>query len=139
MKTIPCALIVLCAVCLQVEAQTIGITNYIPEYHYIPALCTNAGSTGLNTNFAWACIPVDQLSETTAAQAGATNAASDIRALMYGIDEDVYDAYSALAATNKPAKWTVSETPFIESGLNFRMTYGMNVYLSIDTHSVQSE
>lgn len=85
------------------------ITNYFPGY-----ICTTSGwqtvsESGLSTNVVYACFPISALPAATAAALAPTGTASDVRILLYAINDAAYTNYTALASTNRPANMTLGK------------------------------
>ena len=93
-------------------------TNYFAGYSYVPAAFTNAGDTGLSTGTGYIAFKVTNLVDLATNQADHASASSDVRAVLYGICERYYLAYTA--STNKP-------TTAISKGQHFDTVSNTNV------------
>ncbi len=95
-------------------AVDVTVTNWFGGYVMKSAATFDAGDTGLATNVAYACFPLSVLTGTT--EATGTN---DVRAVVWGMLDHLYDAFQAVDATNRPANLTVDEDVVISvSGTN---------------------
>ena len=117
MTTIRLSIIAAIALTASVRAEPITvITNYFPGYVLVTNGWTTAEESGLSNGIAYVAIP---LSVVTNATVGgfryaipdtalvADGAASDIRLLLYGINDAAYTAYDATASTNRPSNATL--------------------------------
>lgn len=105
MKTLHlAALAIFAAVSIQAAAINV-ITNYFPGYVF----ATNGWTASVDGVF----IPFSVLTNgtmpvLTAANSVADGAASDVRALLFAINDQAYTVYNATTSTNRPENTTVS-------------------------------
>ena len=117
------AILALLTAALCARAADNVTTNYFPGYQYIPGTNTDVGTTAIATGTAYVVFPLAGLTDLTEAQASET--AGDVRAVMYGILQTYYAAYTA--STNKS-----QSTATLTQGYSTSTT---NVYLDT-THSI---
>ena len=89
-----------------------AITNYFPSYVSVGADGTfpNIGTTGLTTGKVYACFCLDDFSSIATNEVSDTNATSDVREILYGIDDVFYTAVQILTSTNRPTQYTVKKS-----------------------------
>jgi hypothetical protein len=89
------------------------ITNYFAGYVCVTNGWATVGDSGLTPGTAYACIPFASLPAAAAPALVATGTNSDIRVLLYAINDAAYVTYENLATTNRPANalFTRSTTP----------------------------
>jgi len=85
---------------------------------------TTAENSGLATNTAYVCIPLSSLPALTAAAAAASGTNSDIRALLYAINDQAATAYDATVSTNRPTNMDVTKTATL-IGSDYDVTHKM--------------
>jgi hypothetical protein len=85
-------------------------SNYFSSVVVVPAASTNAGDTGLSTNTAYFAVPLASLTGVT------TGNVSDVRAVMYGVAQTYYTAYSA--STNKADSRISRNARYAAAGTN---------------------
>ena len=103
------ALILVMAASLAYAAPDTTITTYYTGYKLVASTNSASGTTGLAISTAYACFPVSVLTYCTEAEASHTNAATDVRALIFSINKVLNDAVDALASTNKFAYFLLSD------------------------------
>ena len=88
------------------------ITNYYPSYISVGADGTfpDTGSSGLTSGKVYACFCLDDFSTIATNEVSGTNATSDIRQILYGLDDVFYTAVQELTSTNRPAQYTVKKS-----------------------------
>jgi len=123
MKRTVTAVAVLAAVLLagKAEAIDVTITNWIPNYQYIASTNSNVGTTGIETNTAYVCFPLTDISLATN---DAAEASGDIRELIYRLVEYWHGQFEAAASTNRPTKLLISESGTYVGGTNSQLTIG---------------
>jgi hypothetical protein len=124
MRAAVVALTVLLAGAAGARAADMSVTNFISGYRLVPSTAADAGDTTLATGTAYAAFPLAALPAVTEAQAGATNATSDIRALAYALADAIYNAIAAKDSTNQPTQFTA------QKGVSTTVS-GTNVTVSI--------
>jgi hypothetical protein len=110
------AAIIVAAIILTGAAARAGdnvISNYYPGYVYVPATCTNAGTTGLTVSNAYLCIPATLLDVTATEAATATG---DVRAVVYGFNQQFYTARQA--SSNQTVTTITRGAAYAASGTN---------------------
>jgi hypothetical protein len=123
MKTIRItALAIFAAISIQAAPITV-ITNYFAGYVFVTNGWTTAEDSGLSTNTAYVAIPLASLPALTASAAVADGTNSDIRILLYAINDQAYTAYSALDDTNKPVNAAVSRISTSSSTTSYQTTH----------------
>lgn len=113
MKTLKLAALAIFAA-LAVQAAAINATtNYLTGYVSVTQGWSTAENSGLVVGTAYVCIPFATLTNSsmpvlTAANASHTGTVSDVRALLFSINDKAYTTYAATASTNRPENATVS-------------------------------
>jgi hypothetical protein len=135
MKTIRLAIIAAVAVSLTARAAPITvITNYFPGYVSVTQNWSTAANSGLVAGTPYVCIPLAQLTNNlTAANVVATGAASDVRKLMYAINDRAYTSYTALAVTNRPASAQIVRTTSSTSTTGYSTTHSLRTSWTLST------
>jgi len=121
-------------------APNVAITNVLPNYVFVTNTFSDAGTTGLTVSNSYLCIKVSDLTFLTDAQAG-TNTTSDYRALVYALNKATYDHYYALASTNVPAFFEISETVQNDSSTNadIKVVHEVSTSIRLSTITIPSE
>lgn len=133
-----CAILALAAGIARADAITV-ITNYFPGYVAVTSGWETVENSGLSTNTAYVCIPLATLSALSATQAEASSTNSDVRALMYAINDQMYTAYAATASTNRPANAEVAKASAIYSATELLVQHTLKTRLTLVTTSITPE
>ena len=133
---------ILAAVAVAIPARAdpiLVITNYLPGYVAVTSDWSTVENSGLAAGTAYVCIPLASLTNTTPAQmltaanCVATGAASDIRALLFAVNDTAYTAYAAMASTNQPANATLTRVSTSSSTTSYQTTHTLKTKLTLST------
>jgi hypothetical protein len=100
------------------------ITNYFPGYICVTHNWDLAAS-GLDTNAAYACIPLAALPAASPASLAATGTTSDIRILLYAVCDAAYTNYVSADPTNRPANAAVHKIQVL-SGNQYQIRHQLD-------------
>lgn len=117
MKTLTLATCIALSALVGRSAPIMVISNYFPGYVAITSGWSTAENSGLVAGTAYVAIPISSLPLLTESNAVAGGSASDIRRLVYGVNEQVAQVYLGMATTNRPTDM-VASTAGNQSGAN---------------------
>ena len=109
-------------------ASTTTITNYYPGYVLVTQNWDLAAS-GLSTSTAYACIPLTAIPAATAAALAPTGTTSDVRILLYAIQDAAYTNYFNTVSTNRPDNTEISKDVLIQ-GTTYRIKHTLETVWS---------
>jgi hypothetical protein len=117
MKTLHlAALAIFAAVAVQAASIT-TITNTFPGY----AFATNGWTASADGVF----IPLAALPALTASNAVASGTGSDIRVLLYAINDQAYTVYTATVSTNRPSNTTISRNITVSGTSDYNASHAL--------------
>ena len=115
-----------------------NIQQYIPTYEYIPGTNVDIGGTGLSTGTAYICFNATNISYITDTQAA--ESAGNFKVLAYALARYLYDAYTAVASSNRSSKVSITETvEYNTTDSQLSRSYKTTSRTSVDTESVAAD
>ena len=130
MKTLRiAALAIIAAVTIRAAPITV-ITNFFPGYVAVTSGWSTVENSGLVAGTAYVCIPLASLTNSTppiltTANCAATGTVSDIRALMYAVNDIAYTAYDGTTETNQPVNAVLSRVSTSSSTTSYQTTHAL--------------
>ena len=121
------------------SSSSASITNYFAGYVAVTSGWQTVSESGLSTNTAYVCIPLSSLPALTAAQAAAAGTGSDVRMLLYAVNDQAYTVYTATASTNRPANASISRSSSSASITNYATTHSLRTTWTLTTPTITPE
>jgi len=110
------------------------VTNYFTNAVITANSFTNAGDTGLSVSNSYVCFKVAELPQLTDSQAS-----NDVGAVMHSLCDYLYDQIQALASSNRPVYFTVSENIQAQTDGTLRKSHNVSIYKTPTGYSYTSE
>jgi len=101
------------------------ITNYFAGYVSVTNGWATVADSGLAAGTAYVCIPLASLPALTASNAVANGTASDVRILMYAINDQAATAFTATATTNRPANTTITKSTVSTASTGYTIAHSV--------------
>ena len=99
------------------------ITNYFPGYVSITNGWATVEDTGLTPGTAYVAIPLTALPQATAAAVEADGETSDVRVLLYAVNEQAATVYLSTVASNRPAYTVISKSASMSGVNDYNVTH----------------
>ena len=139
MKTLTLAICIVLAAMIGRTAPITVITNYFTGYVAVTSGWATVSDSGLAAGTAYVCIPLSALPALTASNAVASGTGSDVRALLYAINDQAYTVYTATTATNRPANAEISKVSAVYSASELMIQHSLKTRLTLVTTSITPE
>ena len=117
-----------------IAAPTRVTTNYFPNLKVTAVSFANAGDTGLTVGTVYVCFNLADIAQCTAVQA-TQDVAAVVNAILYRADT----AIDALAATNKPVQFTITDETQSSGATNLTVFYRVEINKNVSTFTYTSE
>jgi len=117
-----------------IAAPTRVTTNYFPNLKVTTAVFADAGDTGLTVSNVYVCFNIADLTQLTAVQA-TQDVAAVVNAILYRADT----VMDALATTNKPVKFTITDETQSGGATNLTVYYRVEINKNVSTFTYTAE